>query len=103
MADVRLVEGDPEIRAGQDYYVFTTFEIEVVAHSLSSHSEAASVRNGLLSSTIDALRDNARTISSLIETSRIGPIAFAGASDDEKGEFVAAATFQLITESYVDA
>lgn len=101
MADVRLVETDPQIRAGRDYYEFTTFEVEIVAHSLQSQDDAASVRDALLSATLDAVRGNS-AFSAVISTSRIGPVKFAFASDEKTGAFVAAATFQVITESYVD-
>lgn len=101
MCDVRLAETDPQIRAGQDYYEFTTFDVEIVAHSLQSQDDAASVRDALLSSTLDVIRSNS-AFSAVIQTSRIGSVKFAFASDEKTGAFVAAATFQVITESYVD-
>lgn len=101
LCDVRLTQCRPEIRAGRDYYVFTSFEIEIVAHSLQSQGAAASVRDSLLASTLDAIRDNS-AFSASVETSRVGAIGFAFASDEKTGAFVAAATFEVITESYVD-
>lgn len=101
LCDVRLILCRPEIRTGRDYYVFTSFEIEIVAHSLQSQGAAASVRDSLLASTLDAIRDNS-AFSAFIQTSRVGDIGFAFASDEKTGAFVAAATFEVITESYVD-
>lgn len=101
MCDVRIALGDPQVRAGNDYYVYTKFEIEIVAHSLQSQLAAASVRDSLLASTLDAIRNNPH-FSASIQTSRVGEIGFAFASDEKTGAFVAAATFEVTTESYVD-
>ena len=101
LCDVRLVETNPEIRAGRDYYEYVTLEVEIVAHSLKSQDDAASVRDSLLSAAMEAVRAQA-AFSASIQTSRLGPVSFMFASDEKTGAFVAGATFRVITESFVD-
>ena len=101
LIDVRLRESEPEIRAGRDYYVFITFDVQVTAYDLSSYGEAATLRDTLMASAIDAVRNNA-SFSASIETSRVGAVEFNNAKDENTGAFMAAATFQVITETYVD-
>ena len=101
LIDVRLNRSEPEVRSGRDYYVFITFEVQITAHDLSGYDEAATLRDTLMSSAIDAVRNNA-SFSSEIETSRVGAVEFNNAKDDNTGAFMAAAAFEVITESYVD-
>lgn len=101
MADIRVIKDVPEVRAGQDYVNETTFEIEIVAHSLQKQRDAASLRNSLLRSTIDAIRANP-LFSATLESTYIGEVTFASVTDEKTGAFVAAVTFQVITIAYVD-
>ncbi len=101
LIDVRIRTSNPEIRAGRDYYVFVVYEVQITCHDLSGFNEAATLRDTLMSSAIDAVRNNA-SFSAEIETSRVGAVEFNNAKDDNTGAFMAAATFEVITESYVD-
>lgn len=101
LIDVRLKESQPEVRAGRDYYVFVTFEIQVTANDLSGYDEAATLRDSVLSDAMDAVRNNA-SFSASIETSTLNLTEFSNAKDDDTGAFMAAATFQVIAEAYID-
>lgn len=101
LIDVRLRNSTPEVRTGQNYYVFVTFEVQVTTHDLSGFNEAATLRDTILSEAIDTVRNNA-AFSSTIETSKIGPVEFSNAKDEGSGAFMSAATFEVIAETYVD-
>jgi hypothetical protein len=101
LIDVRLKESQPEVRAGRDYYVFVTFEVQVTANDLSGYDEAATLRDCILSDAMDAVRNNA-SFSASLETSRVSLTEFSNAKDDDTGAFMAAATFQVIAEAFVD-
>lgn len=102
LVDVRLTESQPEIRAGRDYYVFVTFEVQVTAHDLSGYSDAATLRDTVLGDVIETIRQNANFSASL-ETSRIGPTSFSNAKDEQSGAFMAAATVEVQAEAFIDA
>lgn len=101
LVDVRLTDGDPQVRAGRDYYVFTTFEVQITTFDLSGYDDAATLRNTILTDAIETVRNNAN-FSAAIETSRIGPISFSNAKDEDSGAFMAAVTFEVRTEAFVD-
>lgn len=102
LVDVRLKESQPEVRAGRDYYVFVTFEVQVTTHDLSGYSDAATLRDTVLGSVIEAIRQNAH-FSASIETSRIGPTSFSNAKDEQSGAFMAAAVVEIQAEAFIDA
>ena len=58
--NVRLVGSDDKVRVGQQYYVTITYEIDVAAYDLSSYRTAVIVRNDLVRSTKEVLRENAK-------------------------------------------
>jgi hypothetical protein len=101
LIDVRLKESQPEVRAGRDYYVFVTFEVQVTANDLSGYDEAATLRDSVLSDAMDAVRNNA-SFSASLETSTVSLTEFSNAKDDDTGAFMAAATFQVIAEAFID-
>lgn len=101
LIDVRLRQSNPEVRAGRDYYVFITFEVQVSANDLSAYGEAATLRDTVLSDAMDAIRSNA-SFSSALETSRVGLVEFDNAKDENTGAFMAAAAFEVICEAFVD-
>jgi hypothetical protein len=68
---------------------------------LSGFDEAATLRDTILSTAIDTVRNNA-SFSAGIETSRIGPVSFSNAKDEDTGAFMAAVTFEVIAETFVD-
>ncbi len=99
--DVILDTQVPEVRAGQDYYNTITFSLEIVAFDLSKRSEAATLRNGLVRSTIDIIRGSPRFHAD-IESTIIGPAEFAQASDEDNGAFVAGAKMSIIVTAFAD-
>lgn len=101
LVDVRLEESPSEVRAGRDYYVFVTFEVQVTAFDLSGYDEAATIRDTVLSDVLDAIRNNA-SFSASLETSKIGSTRFLQAKDDQSGAFMAAATAIVTAEVFVD-
>lgn len=101
LIDVRLRSSNNQVRSGRDYYVTTIFEVQVTVHDLSGFDEAATLRDTVLSDAIDTVRNNAN-FSAQIETSHIGPVEFSNAKDEGSGAFMAAATFDVIVEAFVD-
>lgn len=99
--DVVVKDSIPEVKAGNDYYVTTTYLCTVMALDLSSHKEAAKLRTGLLKLSQRAVKDNPRFDTDL-ETSILGPVNFANAKDDETGAFMAIATFEVVALVFVD-
>jgi len=102
LVDVRLTDADPEVRAGQDYFAETTFEVQVTAFDLSDFSEAATLRQSVITAVVDLIRTNAK-FSASIESSVIGAHSFSSAKDEQSGAFMAAATVQVIVKTFVDA
>src|SRR5210317_1280115 len=58
LIDVRLSTSENEVRAGRDYYVFVTFDVQVTAHDLSGFDEAATLRDSVLATAMDTVRNN---------------------------------------------
>lgn len=100
-ADIVLLTGDNDIRAGNDYVVTVTYIVSVMALDLSSHKEAATIRNGLVRLSQRAVKDNPRFDTDL-ESSKLGPMQFANAKDDDTGAFMALATFEVDVLVFVD-
>jgi hypothetical protein len=101
LADVRLRQCRPQIRAGQDYYVEVYLDIEIISFSLKNNDDAATVRDSVLSSVIDTVRANSKFSGQLL-TSRIDNIEFGLTSDEEQGNFVAGAVVTIMAEAYAD-
>jgi hypothetical protein len=99
--DVVLLNADFEIRAGSEYVVTATYICSVMALDLSSHKEAATIRNGLVKSSQETVKANPRFDTDL-ETSKLGPTQFANAKDDDTGAFMALATFEVDVLVFVD-
>lgn len=102
LIDVRLKESHPAITAGQNYYTETTFEVQISAYDLSDYNQAATIRQSLLKTALGAVRANNRW-SAEIETSRIGPMVFSAAKDEESGAFMSLVTFEVIADVYTNA
>ena len=100
-ADVTMLRMDPEIRAGSEYVVSATYVVTIIALDLSSRREAATIRNGLIKASQEAVKANPKFDTDL-ETSKIGPSEFANAKDDESGAFMALATFEVDVLVFVD-
>lgn len=99
--DVVMQRADPEIRAGSEYVVSATYVCTVIALDLSSHKEAATLRNDLVKSSQEAIKANPHFNVDL-ETSKLGPVEFLNAKDDDTGAFMALATFEVDVLVFVD-
>jgi len=102
LVDVRLTDMDPTVLAGQNYYVETTFEIQVTTYDLSDFNEAATLRDTVFGDVIETVRQNAH-FSAGLESTIVGPGTFNTAKDDKSGAFMAAATVQVQVKAYIDA
>ena len=99
--DVRFSTMEPEIRAGSEYYVEGIYVVTVIAFDLTSRREAVTLRNSLVTLAMNGVKANPRFDTDL-DTSRLGRAEFVDAKDDETGAFVAIASFQVVTFSYVN-
>jgi hypothetical protein len=100
--DVQIRKIDPEVRAGNDYEVSATYIVTVIALDLSSHREAATIRNGLVKLAMNTVRNNQRFDTDL-ETSKLGPAEFVSAKDEASNAFLALATFEVDVLVFVDS
>lgn len=103
-ANVRWAQDNPEIRAGQDYVVMSVFEIEIVAHSLSTRLEAATMRDQLLFKTRQVLRQAPTSgLTAQGESVVLGPAQPAEIEVDEKnGGFIASLTMAVTIIVFAD-
>lgn len=102
LVDVRLTDSDPEVRSGRDYFVDTTFEVQVTTYDLSDFADAATLRQSVITAIVDLIRNNAN-FSASIESSVIGAHTFSSAKDEQSGAFMAAGTVQVVVKTFVDA
>ncbi len=94
LANVRWAQDNPDVRAGQDYVVICAFEIEIVAHSLRTRLEAATIRDQLLFKTREVLRQApTSSLTAQGESVVLGPAQPAEIEQDEKnGGYIASVT-----------
>jgi len=97
--DISRIE--PEIRAGSEYVVDGTYIVTVMGLDLSSHNEAATIRNRLVKSAMEIIKANPRFDTDL-ETSILGNGQFADAKDEDSGSFIALATFEVVVRVFVN-
>lgn len=104
LANVRWAQDNPEVRAGQDYVVTATFEIEIIAHSLRSRRDAATIRDQLLFKTRNVLRQAPTSgLTAQGESVVLGPAQPAEIEQDEKeGGFVASVTMAVTVIVFAD-
>jgi hypothetical protein len=93
-SNIDISRMEPEIRAGSEYVVEGTYIVTVIALDLSSHNEAATIRNRLVKSSMEIIKANPRFYTDL-ESSILGPAQFADAKDEDTGMFMALATFEV--------
>lgn len=101
LIDVRPVEADNEVRAGQDYFTDLTFQCDIYSFDLSSVKEAATLRDTILKAAQNAVRANPAFHVEL-ETSVLGTVEFTTTKDEDTGSFVAQASFQVIAKAFTD-
>lgn len=101
LIDVRPVEAENDVRAGQDYFTRLTFQCDIYAFDLSSVKEAAIVRDSILKSAQNVVRANPAFHVDL-ETSVLGAVEFSSTKDENSGSFVAQASFQVIAMAFTD-
>lgn len=102
--NVRLPSANIELRSiPNGYYALINYEVDIVCFDMSHFQVAAQARDNLLADLMLAVQEN-RQFSANIETSIIGSeINFgAGVADNGQGH-VAAVTFTVAVEVYVDA
>lgn len=101
LIDVRPVEADNDVRAGQDYFTDLTFQCDIYSFDLSSVKEAATLRDTILKRAQNAVRANPAFHVEL-ETSLLGTVEFTTTKDEDTGSFVAQASFQVIAKAFTD-
>ena len=101
LIDIRPVEADNEVRAGQDYFTTLTFQCDIYGFDLSSVKEAAIVRDTILAAAQNAVRANPAFHVDL-ETSALGAVEFSSTKDEDSGSFVAQASFQVLAMAFTD-
>ena len=101
LADVRLVREISEVRAGQDYFVTLSLEIEILCADLSSFLETCNIRDNLVNLVKDTIRNNAH-FSSVVESVILTGTEFSSAQDTNEGEFIAAAVIGLNVTIFTD-
>lgn len=101
LIDIRPVEAENEVRAGQDYFTSLTFQCDIYAFDLSSVKEAAIVRDSILKSAQNVVRANPAFHVDL-ESSVLGAVEFSSTKDENTGSFVAQASFQVIAMAFTD-
>ncbi len=101
LIDVRPVDADNEVRAGQDYFTDLTFQCDIYSFDLSSVKEAATLRDTILKAAQNAVRANPAFHVEL-ETSVLGTVEFTTTKDEDTGSFVAQASFQVIAKAFTD-
>ena len=100
-ADIRLVDADNDVRAGQDYFTDLTLAVDIYTMDMSSIREAATLRDGLLADAQNAVRANPNFHISL-ESSILGGVEFTTSKDEGTGWFTARASFQVIAKAFTD-
>lgn len=99
--DIRLQASEPQVRAGQDYYGGTTYDLYVAAFDLSSYRKAATLRNEIVRTIMATVRGTPR-FSADLETSVTAGAEF-DALESEKGKgFVAIAVVRIVCYVYED-
>lgn len=104
LCNVRLVSGEQEVRSlPNSYYLFLTFEIDVIAFSLTLFKEAATLRDSLLGAAQDAIQANRNFHVDLQTSSLVPSIRFGALAPEGAGGHVAVATFTVRCEAYIEA
>lgn len=101
LIDVRPSIADNEIRAGQDYFTDLAFQVDIYTFDLSSVKEAAKLRDTILQAAQNAVRANPSWHVAL-ESSRLGPVEFTSTKDEDVGQYIAQASFQVIAMAFTD-
>lgn len=99
--DVSLLSINPAIRAGQDYYTEIVIQLIIYNTDLHSRSQAAMIRNNLVSEVQDTIRRNPR-FSSNIESTILGVVDLAIGESEEQGWTAAAANMQISVFVFTD-
>jgi hypothetical protein len=101
LLDVTYEDLNPEVLAGQQYYTELKLVGSIYTVNLTSFKEATTLRNSLLQSCLDTIRSNPRFHADLL-SSRLGPVKFAKAQDEQTKAFVARCDFEVVTMFYND-
>lgn len=101
LCDIELVDANPEVTAGRDYYTTTTYALEIMSSDLSQRSDAVTVRNDLWKSTVELIQAQPRFHGD-IETTILGRTEFAAADDEDSGAFVAGARLEVVVTAFAN-
>lgn len=101
LCDVRPFHVEPEITAGNHYYITFTIELEIVAQDLSSPKQALKIVLEKLGLAQTKLTTRPFTIASW-DTVVLGPVDFLTSQDEKSGAGVAAAIAQIKISMYSD-
>lgn len=101
VCDVRLGAEEDEVRAGNDYIINLTLEIEVIVTDLSSFLDSCKLRDSRVNSIKDTIRKNTKFSSSL-ESTRLVSTEFSSAQDTSEGPFHAAAVITILVQLFSD-
>lgn len=102
--NVRLTEGTNEVRSMPNgYYMFLTFEVDVVCFDFTEFKKAANLRDDIMGEAMLALQQNARFHAG-ISTSTIAPnLRFGAGTPEGAAGHVAVGTFTVTVEADIDA
>jgi hypothetical protein len=100
--NTRLISSDVEIRSlPEGDYEFISFEIDVLTFNLTHFKEAAIIRESIVKSIRDLLKNNRQFHSDLSTANIQGQVRFGAVSGEGETGFVALATIPLIAEAYI--
>lgn len=101
--NIRLVEGEREIRSIPDgYYSHIIFEIDIITFNFTHFKEAAQLRDSLMGEAEKSIQENSR-FSANIETSTLVPsMKFGAGTAEGAGGHIATGTFTLDVEVSVE-
>ena len=102
LINIRMTQADENPSSvPNDYYMYLTFEIDVITFSLRSFKEAVTLRSSLLGAAQDAVQKNSRFHGDVNE-SRLGPqVKFGALTTEGAGAQFALATFAVTCGIYI--
>ena len=101
--NIRLVEGEREIRSIPDgYYAHILFEIDIITFNFAEFKDAAKLRDCIMGEAEKAIQENSQ-FSADIQTSTLTPqMRFGAGTPEGAGGHVATGTFTLDVEVSVE-
>ncbi len=101
--NVRLVEGDSELRSIPDgYYITLLYEIDIISFDLTHFKKAAKIRDDLMGEVQLAIQQTPRFAESINASTLTPSIKFGAGTPEGAGGHVATGTFTLSVEISVE-